>query len=1111
MIIMIKKNPYQVSDIYHLVVLMVLVWSGSVYGYQGMATPKLHVSGRFLQDPSGKNVLLHGWMQPTETWFNGGGRWYSNPSDWTNPSNVAGFLNYMKAAATVMSDTSPKYGRDYGWYCSFVRVNTDAIGGWTQQDGLVNPTQFNGWIQNFIVPYADHLRQRGLYLVLSATGPINTPNNGTRNAGVVEQQRLITFWQTVAGAPGVKSADNIMFELMNEPVDIESSPGNGDWGNHQAKYFEAFRNWIQPVINAIRNTGADNVIWVPTLEWQGSPYQHALYPFTGTNCGIACHFYPAYGGVFDNPTKVQNLWNSQYKPAADLWPMIITECFWFPMPDDPWNLCNGTTAGFGNAIKKAMDNQGNVSFLVGFLGDLLDNLNNSLPAGCSLSSREGAQAYFDWLPTYTWAAPTNRPMGLSATMILDTQVNLIWTAVPGATSYNIKRSTVSGGPYVTLSSYITATGFIDTSVAVGQTYYYVVSANMPGGESPNSNEAMPSKVRTYLKFNESSGITAFDATGYNWNGTLVNGPLWAAGKFNYAVDLDGTNDYVSLPSGVVGGLTSCTISVWVYLDTISNWSRLFDFGTGTNVNMFLTPRNGSTNTVRFAITTGGAGGEQRINGISALPAGAWTHVAVTLNGSLGILYVNGVEVGRNNAMTLTPSSLGNTNQNYIGRSQYSDPYLDGRVDEFRIYANALSAADVAGLYAEQIPMSAPFTPTGLSAMAVSPARVDLNWNDSVGAVTYNIKRSTVFGGPYTQITSVSGTDYTDINLSESTTYYYVVSAANSVGQSGDSAQAAVTTLAAPPAAPSGLSAVGGDGFVSLTWNANLESDLAGYDVYRSTEATGGYSRLNEVLLTSPTFTDNQVRYYTTYYYVVRAVDRDSLESPASSPVSVVPMDPGAVVLSAADFESGFGDWVNITGQDTHDWTRNQSSTLTPNTGPSGGANGSIWYVYLETSPGGANVAGNTAILQGPMIDGYHRVLTFYYHMYGSTTGTLYVDIFHEGSWHNGIWSRSGQQHSSMSEAYTPCLVNLMNYPGPIRIRFRAVAAGGPTGDMAIDSIAVIGRPLYGDLNDDMQVELEDLAAFAGSWLQTHCSLDLDGNCLIDLYEFAAFAQNWMRE
>ena len=234
-----KQHPEYLIRI--MALLMVVTFTGIAWGYEDMATPKLHVEGRFLKDPSGKNVLLHGWMQPTASWFNGQGRWYSDPSDWTNPNNVAGFLNYMRDAATVMSDTSPEYGRDHGWYCSFVRVNTDSIGGWTSEQGLVNSSQFNGWIQNFVVPYADHLRSRGLYLVLSATGPINTPNNGTHNAGVVEQQRLITFWQTVANAPGVKGGDNIMFELMNEPVDIESSPGNGDWGNHAPIYFQAFR------------------------------------------------------------------------------------------------------------------------------------------------------------------------------------------------------------------------------------------------------------------------------------------------------------------------------------------------------------------------------------------------------------------------------------------------------------------------------------------------------------------------------------------------------------------------------------------------------------------------------------------------------------------------------------------------------------------------------------------------------------------------------------------------------------------------------------------------------------------------------------------------------
>ena len=183
----------------------------SSYAYQGSTTPKVHVSGRFLQDTSNKNVLLHGWMQPTASWFNGEGNRYSDPTDWNNPANVAGMLSFMRDAATVMSDTSPKYGRSHGWYATFVRVNTDGVGGWTSGQGLVNPSQFNGWINNFLVPYVNYLRSRGLYLVLCATGPmvVNVGGDSSRNMGQGTQQRMITFWETVANAPGIKSALHI--------------------------------------------------------------------------------------------------------------------------------------------------------------------------------------------------------------------------------------------------------------------------------------------------------------------------------------------------------------------------------------------------------------------------------------------------------------------------------------------------------------------------------------------------------------------------------------------------------------------------------------------------------------------------------------------------------------------------------------------------------------------------------------------------------------------------------------------------------------------------------------------------------------------------------------
>ena len=202
-------------------------------------------------------------------------------------------------------------------------------------------------------------------------------------------------------------------------------------------------------------------------------------------------------------------------------------------------------------------------------------------------------------------------------------------------------------------------------------------------------------LHLYFSFDAANGTTVTDESSSTFDGTLVNGPVLGAGLVNSAVWMDGGNDYVSMPNGVLSGLTDCTLSAWVNLDSVDMWSRVFDFGTGTSVNMFLTPRSGS-GVVRFAIKNGG--GEQIINGSSALPSGVWTHVAVTLNGSTGILYVDGVEVGRNSSMSITPADLGSTTQNYLGKSQYNDPYLDGAVDEFEIIQRALSAAEVAELF-----------------------------------------------------------------------------------------------------------------------------------------------------------------------------------------------------------------------------------------------------------------------------------------------------------------------------------------------------------------------------------------------------------------------------
>ncbi len=173
-----------------------------------------------------------------------------------------------------------------------------------------------------------------------------------------------------------------------------------------------------------------------------------------------------------------------------------------------------------------------------------------------------------------------------------------------------------------------------------------------------------------------------------------------AGKFGNALKLNGGSnaEHVRLPQEAVSQLTNFTIATWVNLAAAQNWSRVFDFGQSTAVNMFLTARAGVTgNPPRFAITTTGSGGEQQINGTAAIPTGQWVHLAVTLSGSVGTLYVNGAVAGTNPNMTLNPTNLGVPGNVWIGRSAYGDAMLNASIDEFHIFDRALSAAEITSL------------------------------------------------------------------------------------------------------------------------------------------------------------------------------------------------------------------------------------------------------------------------------------------------------------------------------------------------------------------------------------------------------------------------------
>lgn|GEM_PF-6686677 len=81
-----------------------------------------------------------------------------------------------------------------------------------------------------------------------------------------------------------------------------------------------------------------------------------------------------------------------------------------------------------------------------------------------------------------------------------------------------------------------------------------------------------------------------------------------------------------------------------------------------------------------------------------------------------------------------------------------------------------------------------------------------------------------------------------------------------------------------PSKPTGFSVTNQSGKVKLTWNANPESNISGYNIYRDTTGYSGYQKMNAAIVTGTTYEDTLVTAYHTYYYKITAVNSDGLES-----------------------------------------------------------------------------------------------------------------------------------------------------------------------------------------------------------------------------------------
>ena len=177
------------------------------------------------------------------------------------------------------------------------------------------------------------------------------------------------------------------------------------------------------------------------------------------------------------------------------------------------------------------------------------------------------------------------------------------------------------------------------------------------------------------------------------------------------VYLDGASGFVYLPDDIISNYTSITFEIWTTPASNPTWARLLDFGTneggpgtggagGTGGNgLAFTWLGFSDGNGNFRGDFLSPSGESIITGPTPA-AGVYHHIVLTVDAAAqtAALYDNGVIVAFQTGFTITPEKVGHTFNDYIGRSQYPDPYYVGSIDEFRIYDNAVTPPQVAADY-----------------------------------------------------------------------------------------------------------------------------------------------------------------------------------------------------------------------------------------------------------------------------------------------------------------------------------------------------------------------------------------------------------------------------
>ncbi len=499
----------------------------------------------------------------------------------------------------------------------------------------------------------------------------------------------------------------------------------------------------------------------------------------------------------------------------------------------------------------------------------------------------GNSPYSEEAAATTLLAPPLAPGTVMASVTSPYQIQLTWIDRSGnEASFVVERSVNDDLHFEVLETVdANTTDFTDTTVAPATLYYYRVAANNAAGSSsyavamvttPLPPPAAPTSLSATAISSSEIDLAWIDQSD-NESSFLIQRSTATDGAFVTVATVDA--DLTFYKSTALNSATT-----YVYRVQATNSGGSSAFSESATATTFEGPPAAPGN----------------------LSVSAITARELTLTWTDNSVNETGFEIER--SLTAQSGFLPVATTAADARSWTDTTLEPGTLYYFRVRATnsaGSSAYDNASVTTLPLP---PAVPGSLSVSATSPTRIDLNWIDSSDNETeFQVERSTLAAPAFVLVATLSAniTTWADNNLSANTLYSYRIRALNTGGSSPYSDVASTTTLAAPPSAPTSLTATSiSPSQINLTWT-DASNNETGFEVERSLTAATGFASLGTVGANTTVYSDGGLSESTRYYYRVRAINDAgaSANTPEATATTQSTTQPYGTIFNETSFAS----------------------------------------------------------------------------------------------------------------------------------------------------------------------------------------------------------------